>query len=114
MIVPGRRQATKLAAEFHALDREIAELRTRASALVKQRDERAARLVAFARLHGDGETLACTLGTADQRFHFSIARKPGSVSYKAELLRFISADQLQAIVEAQPEKEDFQFAAFPK
>jgi hypothetical protein len=112
--VPGPRQAAKLAAEYHALDREIADLRSRLGGLTKQRDEREAALFAFAKEHGEGKTHAVSLVAGDLRFHLAVAQKRSSPSYKNELLRHIDAADLQKIVDAQPLKEDLQFAAFPK
>lgn len=114
MIVPGPRQAAKIAAEYHALDREISELRTRASGLAKQRDEREAKLLAYAKLRGDGETYAVKLAAGDWIFHFGVAEKRSSPSYKSELLRFIEPADLQQIIDAQPTKEELQFAAFAR
>ena len=112
--VPGPRQAAKLAAEYHALDREIADLRSRLSGLAKQRDEREASLLAFAKEHGDGKTRSVSLVAGDLRFRLAVAQKRSSPSYKNELLHFIEPADLQKIIDAQPLKEDLQFAAFPK
>lgn len=112
--IPGPRQAAKLAAEYHALDREIADLRSRLSGLMKQRDEREATLLTFAKEHGEGETCAYQLVAGSFRFHLGIAQKRCSPSYKNELLRHIDAAKLQKILDSQPMKEELQFAAFPK
>lgn len=112
--VPGPRQAAKLAAEYHALDREIADLRSRMSGLAKQRDEREATLLAFAKEHGEGKTHGIMLAAGNLRFHLAVAQKRSSPSYKNELLRHIEPADLQKIIDAQPLKDDLQFAAFPK
>lgn len=114
IVIPGPRQAAKLAAEYHALDCEIADLRSRLSGLTKQRDERETALLAFAKVHGEGKPCAVSLVAGSLRFHLTVAQKRSSPSYKNELLHYIKPADLQQIIDAQPLKEDLQFAAFPK
>ena len=51
---------------------------------------------------------------SDLLFHLAVAQKRSSPNYKNELLRHIDAAELQEIIDAQPTKDELQFAAFPK
>ena len=76
--------------------------------------KREAILLAFAKEHGGGKTHAVSLVAGDLRFQLTVAQKRSSPSYKNELLRHIEPTDLQQIIDAQPLKDDLQFAAFPK
>ena len=112
--VPGPRQAAKLAAEHHALDREIADLRSRMSGLTelpmsaKPYSSPSPRSMAAAkRTPSRSSPETCGL-------QLTVAQNRSSPSYKNELLRHIEPTDLQQIIDAQPLKDDLQFAAFPK
>lgn len=106
----GPRQAARVAADYAALDAMISQLRIRLHGLAQQHDQLEPALADYARRTSP---IVCRVDVvhAGRRYSFGIIQKRANVSYKSELLRHITADELNRIVAAQPLKESFEFLA---